>query len=61
MIRYFETTYHDSYEKKFENWNPLDTKTFQKQSVFAGNETGFRTAERIRINTKLISELYNGN
>jgi hypothetical protein len=54
-LRYLETTYHASYEKRFESFNPLDTKTLSKE--FCGTFNG-KTTEKIKITTHLIAEKY---
>ena len=57
--RYFDTCYKDSYNKKEFNGNLIDTKTFNDNNVFAGNESNSKQVEKIKITTKLISEKYN--
>ena len=43
------------------SFKPIDTKMIsQKFNVNAGNETGFKKIDKIKITTKLISERYNG-
>lgn len=37
----------------------MDTRSFHQNHVFAGNETGFKKPEKIKITTQLISEKYN--
>ena len=61
--RYFDTTYHDSYSKRFEqmNFHHVSNKYFALQNKFSGNDSKFEPIERIRITTKLISEKFKEN
>lgn len=47
-----------SYLKKFSDFQPKTTQTISKEGVFAGNESGYKVNERIKITTELISEKY---
>lgn len=59
-IRYFDTTYKDSWESNIGNIVIKDYKTFSNSKIPSGNETGFKKNDRIMISTQLISEKYNG-
>lgn len=54
-IRYLETTYKADYNKRFEGFIPIDSKTLSNQ--FSGTFTG-KTNEKIKITTQLIAEKY---
>lgn len=61
--RYFDTTYKDSYTKRFRDigFIAIDSKTFHRNNIFAGANGGIKKNEKIRITTQLISEKYNSN
>jgi hypothetical protein len=47
-----------SYLKKFDKFQPKTTQTINQEGIFAGNESGYKVNERIKITTELISEKY---
>ena len=57
--RYFETTYKNSYETNFKDFNPLDSRSLNKNYIFSGSATGFKKSDRVKISSNLIAEKYN--
>lgn len=53
--------YQEKYLKKFSDFNPLDTKTISTGRLFAGNETGFKKIDKMKITSKLLGERYDSN
>ena len=56
--RNFETNYMANYLKRFDNFAPKLTDEISKNGIFAGNESGFKKIEKIRITTSLTAEKY---
>jgi len=61
IFRYFETTYQQTFEKKFNNCgsNIISSNSNCYANLLAGNSSRFIKNEKMKITTQLIGEKYN--